>query len=89
MGYSSHFFVEAKTYVLSPKEGCLVLSFAERSRVVSRAVHLGKASVAWLSETVESFICGGGLREFVKSWRVGSTAYIAQRCSNGMVDSWG
>lgn len=38
--------------------------------------------MARLSETVEAFICGGGLREFVKFWRVGSIAYIAQRCSH-------
>lgn len=39
MGYSRHFFIEAKAYVLS------ALRFIERSRGVSRAVHLGKVSV--------------------------------------------
>lgn len=48
--------------MLSAKEGCLVLSFAEWSTGVSRVVHLGKANVAWLSETVEALIRGGGLR---------------------------
>lgn len=82
MGCSNHLFVKAKTFVFSAEEGCLVLSFVKRSRGVSHAVHLGKVSVAWLSETVKALIRGGGLREFVKSWKVGSTAYIAQRCSN-------
>lgn len=61
MGYSSHIFVKSKTYVLSAEEGRSVLSFVEWSMGVSRAVHLGKASVAWLSEMVEALICVGGL----------------------------
>jgi hypothetical protein len=42
MGYSNHFLVKAKTYVLSAEEGYLVLSFVKRSRGVSCAVHLAR-----------------------------------------------
>lgn len=38
--------------------------------------------MVWLLEAVEALIRRGGLREFVKSWRVGSTSFMVQRCSN-------
>lgn len=53
------FFVEAKAYVLSAKEGCLVLSFAEKSRlslmqcIWERQVWLGYRRQLKLSFAVE------------------------------------
>lgn len=56
MWYSRLCFEEAKMFVLSAKEGCSVLRIIEESRGVSRAVHLGNVSVAWLLETMEALI---------------------------------
>lgn len=63
-------------FELSVEEGISVLRIVERSRGVSRAVHLEKVSVAWLLATVEALILGEGLKEFPKSSRVGNKAFI-------------
>lgn len=47
------------------------------SRGVSRVVFLGKVNVAWLSAIMEVLIQGEGLRDFVKSSRVGNRVFIA------------
>lgn len=52
------------------------------SRGVSRVVFLGKVNVVWLSAIMEALIQGEGLRDFVKSSRVGNRVFIAQRGSN-------
>jgi hypothetical protein len=44
-----------------------VLSFVKRRRGVSHAVHLGKVSVAWFSETAKALIRGGGLSQWFLS----------------------
>lgn len=43
---------------------------------------LGKPSVVWLLATVEVVLKGDNLREFYRTLRVGSRAYITQRCVN-------
>jgi hypothetical protein len=42
----------------------------------------GKVSMEWLSVIVEMLVRGEGLKELFKSSRVGSKAFVAQRCSN-------
>jgi hypothetical protein len=71
MGYSSTFFIESKVFELSVVKGYSVLSIVESSRGVSRAVLLGKVSVAWLLGIIESLLQGAALKDFVKSSRVG------------------
>lgn len=46
MGFSRHFFMEAKAYVLSAEEGRSKLRFIKRTRGISHVVLLGKVSVA-------------------------------------------
>jgi hypothetical protein len=61
----------------------LGLRITKRSGGVSRAVVLGKSSVVWLLVMVEvEVLKGENLREFYWFLRVGSRAYIAQRCPN-------
>jgi len=45
-------------------------------------VSLGCVSVKWLLETMEAWHLAKVLKEFYRSSRVGSKAYIAQHCSN-------
>jgi hypothetical protein len=75
------FFFEAKAFNCSIEEGLAMLRNLEKSRGVSRAVFLGKV-IVWLSATMEALIQGEELREFEKSSRVGSRAFIAQTGSN-------
>lgn len=58
MGFASCFYAETKTYELSIEEGTSSLRFVERSRGISRAMHLGKPSLAWLLDTVEEMLKG-------------------------------
>lgn len=60
MAYWRTFYVEAKMFVLTAEERGSVLKSIERSMGVSRAVHLGKASVGWLLEAVEALFREGG-----------------------------
>jgi hypothetical protein len=64
------------------RRGFSVLQIIERSKGVSQVIYLGKVSVAWLLTTVEALTQWEGLKEFVKSSRVGNKAFIALRCSN-------
>lgn len=58
-------------------EMAMGLRITERSIGVSRVVVLGKCSLFWLLVTVEEVLKGENLREFYKTIRVGSRAYIA------------
>lgn len=62
MGFSSWFYVEAKVFKLLVEEGRSILRFLRRSGGISRAVLLGKVSVAWLVATVEALAQGEGPR---------------------------
>lgn len=81
MGFLRWFYIEAKSFKFAVEEGVSVLWIFERSRGVLRSVFLGKVSVAWLLDMVEALTQAEGLKECLKSSRVGSRAFLAQ-CSN-------
>lgn len=58
MGFLSLLYFEAKAFELSVEEGRFVLRIVERSRGFSRAVFMGKISVARLWATVETRVQG-------------------------------
>lgn len=43
---------------------------------------MGRVSVESLWPTVDTLVQGEGSKEFIKSSRVGSKAFLAQKCSN-------
>lgn len=47
-----------------------------------RFVSVGRVSVNWLLATVEDFLLAEASKEFLRSSKVGSKAFIAQRCAN-------
>lgn len=63
------------------KVGVSVLQVFERSRDSVRSVFLVKVTMSWLLDTIELFQAEGA-KEFVKSSRVGSKAFIVQHCAN-------
>lgn len=67
---------------LSSSKEFVVLRIYERSRGVLCSVFLGKVSVIWLLATMEALSQVEGLKEFVKSSKVGNKAFIALHCSN-------
>lgn len=67
---------------LSAADRSFVLCILERSRGASQAFFLGKVSVGCLLGTVKALLHGEGKEEFMKSSKVGSRAFIAQRCTN-------
>lgn len=80
MGFTSCSYVEIKAFELLVKEGTSVLRFVERSKGSPERCFW--ANSVWLLATVEAMVNGESLKEFVRSSRVGSKAYIAQRYSN-------
>lgn len=71
MGFLRWFYAKALVFELLVIEGRLVLRFSERSRGVSRAVHMGKVTVEWLLVSMEALVQEEGLKEFIKFSRVG------------------
>lgn len=43
---------------------------------------MGNLTVKWLLASMEALVLGEAPKEFIKSHRVGSRAFLAQRCSN-------
>jgi hypothetical protein len=82
MGYSSMLCVESKVFDFPAVVGSSVLQILEKCMGVSQAVFLVEISMVWLVGTMESLLQGYGLMDFVKTSRVGSEAFNAQRCSN-------
>jgi hypothetical protein len=60
----------------------LVLLVSKRSRGSIHSVFLGKVTVSWLLATFEALQQAEGLKEFVKSSRVGNKAFIVWRSTN-------
>jgi hypothetical protein len=67
---------------LSVVEGCSVLHFVERSKGVFLVVYMGKLTMEWLLANVEALVRGEAPKEFIKSHRFSSRAFLAQRCMN-------
>jgi hypothetical protein len=83
MGYVGFFYVEAKSFELC-SEFCVGdgIRIVERSRGLFRVMFLSKLSVGWFRRSMEKLRQGGEMREFCRTFRVGSTVHILQRRGN-------
>lgn len=79
MGLSRLYFVESKSleFVM---EGVPVLRVYESSRGLMCSVSMGKACALWLLAVMEEVPRAEASKEFLKSFRAGSNAFIVQRC---------
>lgn len=75
-------YVEAKAFDLTVDEWGSFLRFVEKRRGLARVVLLGKGSVAWLKNMVESLVGKLDVSEFINSCREGDKAFIIQRGAN-------
>lgn len=62
--------------------GVSVVRIFEKSSGVLRSIVLWKVIVLWLFATMEVVPQVEGMKEFVRSSRVGSKASVSQHCSN-------
>lgn len=81
MGYTSWFYVEAKSFEFSFEDGASVLQVFERSRGSICSI-LGKVTVSWMLATMEPLPQAEGEKEFMKSSRLGSKEFTVQRFAN-------
>jgi hypothetical protein len=79
MGYVGFFYVEAKSFEIQSEfsvgDG---IRLAERSKGLFKAVFLNKLSLGWFRRSME----GGEIRDFCRTFRVGSMVHILQRRGN-------
>lgn len=78
MGLSRWIFVESKSFEFALDEGVHVLRVSERSKGFMHSVSLGKVIVLWLVDFMEELLNVEVTKEFLKSTRVGSKAFIVQ-----------
>jgi len=83
MGYVGFFYVEAKSFEIrsefSVGDG---IRLAERSKGLFREVFLNKLSLGWFRRSMEELRQGGEIRDFCRTFRVGSMVHILQRRGN-------
>jgi len=79
MGYVGYFYVEGK-YLEIRSENCVGdgRRLAEWSKGLFRAVFLNKLSVGWFRKSMEELRQGGEIRDFCRTFRVGSMVHILQ-----------
>jgi hypothetical protein len=82
MGLSRWFFVETKSFEFAMEEGVSVSRGFERSRGIMCSTSMGKVTVLWLLAILEELLKAETSKVFLKFTRVGSKAYIVQRCAN-------
>jgi hypothetical protein len=76
------FFVEAKSFVLSVREGEPVVRLEERRKGFAGSVILGVQCTGWLVSMVEVVLRNPGVEEFVKSYREGLKMLLVRRGGN-------
>jgi hypothetical protein len=83
MGYVGFFYLEAKSFELHSKF-CVKdgIRFAKRSKGLFIAMFLSKLSVGWSRRLLEELQQGGEMREFCRTFWVGSTVHILQQRGN-------
>jgi hypothetical protein len=83
MGYVGYFYVEAKSFEFR-SDVCVGdgVRLAERNKGLFRAVFLNTLSVGWLRRSMEELKQVGEIRDFCRTYRVGSTVLILQRRGN-------
>jgi len=83
MGYVGYFYVETKSFEFR-SDVCVGdgIRLAEWNKGLFRAVFLNKLSVEWFRRSMEELKQGGEIRDFCRTYRVGSTAFILQRRGN-------
>lgn len=75
--------MRAKSFEFAMEEGVSILRVIERSRGLVRSVSsLGRVIVNWLLATMEELLLAEALKDFLKSSKVGSKAFIANRFLN-------
>jgi len=83
MGYVGYFYVEAKSFEFR-SDACVGdgIRLAEWNKGRFRAVFLTKLSVGWFRRSMEELKQGGEIRDFCRTFRVGSMVFILQRRGN-------
>jgi len=83
MGYVGYFYVEAKSFKFR-SDVCVGdgIRLAEWNKGLFRVVFLNKLSVGWFRRSMEELKQGGEIRDFCRTFRVGSTVFILQRRGN-------
>lgn len=83
MGYVGYFYVEAKSFEFR-SDVCVGdgIRLAEWNKGLFRAVFLNMLSVGWFRRSMEELKQGGEIRDFCRTFRVGSTVFILQRRGN-------
>jgi hypothetical protein len=83
MGYVGYFYVEAKSFEFR-SDVCVGdgIRLAEWNKGLFRAVFLNKLSVGWFRRSMEELKQSGEIRDFCRTFRVGSTVLILQRRGN-------
>jgi hypothetical protein len=64
------------------EDGVFVLCVFKRSRGVMRSISMGKVTVQWLFAVLEELLKAEASKVVLKSSKVGSKAYIVNRCAN-------
>jgi len=83
MGYVGYFYVEAKSFEFR-SDVCVGdgVRLAEWNKGLFRAVFLNTLSVGWFRRAMEELKQVGEIRDFCRTYRVGSTVLILQRRGN-------
>lgn len=76
------FFVEAKAFFFSVKDGMLELRLEERRKAFAGVVCLGSQCAAWLVATVTEVLKTAGAEDFVKSFRADEKALFVRGVGN-------